>query len=286
MATPKLIFFAIVLVIVSFAAGFFGHSTNNCSTDRHYSYFSSKGFFDNAYNSATSTPADPLVKGIIVNHHLLAADLIAGTIENIATTAPVTVILISPNHFGAGDGDIIASVEQWETPYGMLPSDCKSIEQLQTASLLNVDERPFIKEHGISGIVPFIKRSLPNAKVIPIIVKDRASDQAIDQLVTTLNQTVGEKTIVIGSFDFSHYVTDAVAMEWDKDSIRAIKTFDYGLVKKLHIDSIPGLRLMLKYMDRVGAKNFTVTAHTDSGQLLGNPALEETTSYVDGIFKP
>jgi len=72
----------------------------------HYSYFSQAGFYEQAYAAARQTPAADKsgIKGVLVNHHLFAASFIAETFNAVATIAPVTVLLISPNHFDAGKG--------------------------------------------------------------------------------------------------------------------------------------------------------------------------------------
>ena len=161
---------------------------NTCPTELHYSYFSSKQFSDEAYQNAQrpNLKKTAEARGVIVNHHLLAPNLIAETINTLATTSPLTVILISPNHFQAGRGQIISSVAKWDTPYGLLDSDCGLIYQLQSHRLLTLEESPFIPEHGISGIVSFIKKSLPNAKVIPLSISDTLSQKAVDNVVTGL----------------------------------------------------------------------------------------------------
>src|SRR5690349_16302111 len=73
------------------------------STLLHYSYFSQKDFYEQAYAAANSLQP-PLwkkggepIKAIIVNHHLLASQFIAQEFNQVATTAPITVLLISPN---------------------------------------------------------------------------------------------------------------------------------------------------------------------------------------------
>lgn len=257
-----------------------------CETsDLHYSYFSNKSFFDDAYkNIPEKFVATGKIKGVLVNHHLLAPNLIAETINTIATTSPVTVVLISPNHFSAGQGQIISSLYKWDTPYGVLDNDCGAISKLEQQGVLNIDEYPFKKEHGISGIVPFIKKSLPNAKVVPIIIKETLPQNDLYKFVDSLYLTLGNNVLVIGSFDFSHYLPDAVAQFHDKKSISVIKNFDYSGIKTTETDSIPGLEVTMRYMEKEGALNFKLLANTNSSQILHDPTIEETTSYVDGSF--
>ena len=260
-------------------------ATDACPDEFHYSYFSTKDFFDKAYNSMLKIeiPKKP-IKGILVNHHLLASHLIATTMETVATTKPVTVVLISPNHFSSGNNQIISTSNKWDTPYGVLESDCHSIEKLAVQGLFTIDTFPFKNEHGISGIVPFIKKSIPNAKIIPIIVKDTLSEKDVIAFIESLHNTLGDDIIVIGSFDFSHYLPDTVAEFHDAQSISVIKNFDYSGLKKMEIDSIPGIEILMRYMQMTQANHFMLTANTNSAKVLEDFSIEETTSYITGTF--
>src|SRR4029079_18123544 len=55
-------------------------------------------------------------------------------------------------------------------------------------------------------------------------------------------------------------------------------------IKKLDIDSHAGLRLLLKYFDRIGEKKFVLTSHENSSTVTGNYSFVETTSYMNGYF--
>lgn len=292
MKSKKITIF-IILVIISLLSGYFlGFLKTNTYNDTacvisdfHYSYSSSKSFFENAYkNIISKSVSSDQIKGILVNHHLLAPNLIAKTVNEIATTTQITVILISPNHFFSGYGQIISSLYQWNTPYGVLNSDCKNILKLEKLGVLNIDEYPFEKEHGISGIIPFIKRSLPNAKVIPIIVKETLSENELNEFVDSLYTTLGDNVLIIGSFDFSHFYPDNITQLYDKKSISAIKNFDFIGLKDIQVDSIPGLEITMKYMQKIGALNFNLIANTNSSQILHDPTIKEAVSYIVGSF--
>lgn len=283
---------AVVGVILGFAIYSIGYESppiskaDNCSKNIHHSYFSSKSFFDDGYKHALAAQvlAPTSFKGVIVNHHLLAPNLIAQTIGAIATTAPVTVVLVSPNHFRAGRGQIISSLYKWETPYGILDSHCGVISALQKQHILNVDELPFEQEHGVSGIVPFIKKSLPNARIIPVIVKDTLSNDELDAFVQGLYAALGNHLVLVGSFDVSHYLSDAAAQFHDSKSLSVIKNFDYGGIKAIDHDSMRGLEIVLKYFEKEGAWRFDLITHTNSAQILKDSTIGETTSYINGIF--
>lgn len=288
----------ILIIVIGFIAGI-GVSIylnkavpvaqETCEAKEHVSYFSDKTFFNKAYSLIPGDikeedEKDKEIKGVIVNHHLLAAGLIAEEMEAIATNDLVTVILLAPNHFFAGKGNIIASEYDWNTPYGVLESDCNSIKKLEKIGAANIEEQPFEKEHGISGIVPFIKKSLPNAKVIPIIFKDNTKQEEIEVFVNSLYEITGEDALMVGSFDFSHYVLPQVAKKQDERSIEIIKAFDYTNIADVEIDSRPGLSAQLQFMEKIHANKFNLVKNMNSADITKLENSTETTSYITGFF--
>jgi AmmeMemoRadiSam system protein B len=253
-------------------------------TGLHYSINGTKEFFDQAYQNVNYNKPDDQIFGITVNHHLLAPNLIAQEFAEVQTDKPITVVLISPNHFYKGNGGLITSSFDWQTPFGVLETDKDLVTKLKDTGLVNIDERPFDQEHGINAIVGFIKKSLPNAKFVPIIVKENLSDENADQLAEELTKLLPQDALVVGSLDFSHYLVSNGAIFHDTQTLSAMYNFDYDRLKKLDVDSHPGLRLLMKYFDLKGDKKFVVTSHENSSTVTGNFSFVETTSYIDGYF--
>ena len=259
----------------------------SCADAFHYSYLSTAPSFDKAYALApTSTPQVENIRGLLVNHHLLAGSLIAATMRQAATDKPITVVLISPNHFDAGTGAVITSQYQWQTPYGILPGDCTAVADLARAGVVSVEEDPFVKEHGITGIVPFIKKSFPNARVVPLIVRSGMSDADQQKLVDALYQEFGDRALVINSVDFSHYLPDTAAQFHDRTALSVLRAGGSDLATVSHIESNSdtGTAIFLRYMHKLGAGRFTLVGHSNSAELTDSPTLEETTSYLDGVY--
>lgn len=250
----------------------------------HTSFFSQPEFYDEAYASARLSKPVPEARGVLLNHHLLAAPYIAEALGVIATDAPVTVVLISPNHFSAGRDTVITSEAEWETPYGLMQPDLEGIRALTKSGAAYVDEAPFEYEHGVTGVVPFIKRSLPRAKIIPLIVNDRLPVLAAQELAKRIHILLPQNVLVVGSFDFSHYLPSRAAQFHDELSLSAIQHFDYGALSRLDIDSRPGLALFLQMMEERNASQFTLFEHTNSAELTRAWDTLETTSYITGYF--
>ena len=138
-----------------------------------------KSYLENLFSKMIWPPKSDIVKvsGLIVNHHLLADKLIVRGLYLGATDKPITIVLLSPNHFGRGYGPITVAAKDWRTPAGYLHADQNVIDALAKAKAAEIDDRPFELEHGVTNILPFIKKLYPRAKIVPIIIKDGLSNE-------------------------------------------------------------------------------------------------------------
>lgn len=252
----------------------------------HYSTLMGKEFFDRAYEQAPQTVGIPpegiKVIGGTVNHHLLAAPLDAQFFEGIAYQKPKRVILIGPDHLSRGSAPITATLGTWATPYGDLKTDTRLVSRLAQEKLVNIEESPFDYEFSVGGLVPFIKRSLPDAEVAAIIVRIDAKDAELDALAAAL--PADKDTVVISSIDFSHYLPSRAAEFHDATNRAIIGAFDYAKFNRLEIDSPPSLRVLLKYLEGRHAQRATLIANTDSAKITHQPDTPETTSYLNQYF--
>ncbi len=253
----------------------------------HYSTLMGKDFFDRAYeqmpgsNNQQPTTKYPIAGGT-VNHHLLAAPLDAQFFQGLAAQMPKRVILIGPDHMSRGKMPITVSAGTWRTPYGDLVTDTNLVEDLARRNLANIEESPFDHEFSVGGLVPFIRRSLPDAEIVTIIVKVDTKESSLDALAAALPSD--PDTAVVASIDFSHYLPSRAAEFHDFTNRAIIDSFDYAAFDRLEIDSPPSLRVLLKYLERRGARKATLLASTDSAKITGLLDSQETTSYLNQYF--
>lgn len=256
----------------------------------HSSHLFDPAFFSQAYDKGEQYKkvTGNQVFGGIIPHHLLAAPLIAGFFEGIANQKIDTVILLSPNHHGVGYYNISTSKGIWTTIFGNLDTDTSKVTQLVNDKAAFVSEDLFDNEHGIYGITPFIKKTFPNAKMIPIVIKAYTPKEECDKLVASLNKMIDEHTIVVVSADFSHYLTSNQADIHDKESIAAIESFDasrvYNLPDKANVDSPGSVYTLIKLMQLKNVKNPIFIENTNSAKLTVQPNIQSTTSYVTMYF--
>lgn len=263
------------------------------STVEHRSLFMSKDFFDRAYNQAPAfpSPTERMYRsqpvGIILPHHLVAAPLIASTLEEAKRHAPEggwrRVVIIGPDHLHRATAGAVTTHGVWKTPYGTLLPDDAFITHLEKQGVA-VDETVFDADHSISTLVSFIKRSLPGAKIVPIMVNSRLSiDHPIPDLID-LDGGPGP-TLFIASVDFSHYLPDRVARLHDRMSRAVLSSREYlSDLDDLEVDSAESLLVFLRAIDHFGPMRMTTAWNTTSAELTATPDLAETTSHLIALF--
>lgn len=257
----------------------------------HSSHLFDPDFFTQAYAEGENYQKLPVSKvfGGIVPHHLLAAPLIAGFFEGIQNQDIRTVILLSPNHYDLGPYDITTSKGVWTTIFGNLRTDISKISQLEQDRVAFVSEDLFDTEHGIYGITPFIKKTFPKAKMVPLAIKGvKTTKQEGDNLVRSLNKITDDQTIIIVSADFSHYLPSNLADKYDRETIPAITSFDTDKVFSLdhtkNVDSPESVYILLKLMQLKQATKFNLLENTNSAKLTEQPEIQSTTSYLTMYF--
>ena len=300
---PLLALLVIALIAVGVSSGFFCYYISyyprvefypvkkNIVPEYHYS-FVQRDQIEEAFSKIKYTTSSAVtVKGLIINHHVLAIDLMARVMSVVGSSTPDTVILLSPNHFMVGRGQAITSLEDWQTPYGILSADKNFLAPVIDSGLVSVDEAPFIQEHGVANIIPFIKRQLPQTKIVPIILKDSIADKQLLPLADLLAQKDNTKILIIASLDFSHYLSLEQANAHDHETEKLLNDCDYVAVDKLNVgrapnnvDSKPTLKLFLDLLCDKNKKSFHLIDHSNSAIIINNRKLPETTSYFTGFF--
>lgn len=255
------------------------------------SYQPQKSFYEDAYNKSASGAGvfDEKVFAGILPHHLVFPEYIAEYFDKLAASRSVdTFFVIGPNHFYRGKKIISVSKYGFNTPYGNIEPDTFKIDKILSgdSSYIGFDVNAFNEEHSISSLVPFIKKSFPNAKIVPIVIKGTVTPKSLDKLFDVLKNVVGPNDFVLGSIDFSHYMLKNVADFHDELTESVIKNLDFEGIDNTEIDSHPSLYLVMKYADSAGASDVEILHHTNSAERFGGEeAVPETTSHFYIAFK-
>ncbi|HNP89110.1 MAG: hypothetical protein BWY24_00043 [Microgenomates group bacterium ADurb.Bin219] len=227
----------------------------------------------------------PVIVGGIIPHHLLAEFIIDDFFVRLKKQNPESIILIGPNHEEKG-GNVLSAEIDWETEFGQLKRDQYLIDRLKKGNFLNIDEKILKEEHSIIDILPFIKKNLPSVKITPLIFRGVLRLSELKKIAINLAQELDEKTIIIGSVDFSHYLSAQEAKLKDEETIEAIKNFDLERIYSFgndHLDSPASLIIVLLASRIKGKDNLKILNHTNSGIITKN-SFPPTTSYFSITF--
>ena len=222
-------------------------------------------------------PLVPLV--VVLPHHDLVKTQRQSLLAEVSQRSqPETIILLSPNHFLAGQAAIQTTDRIWslagDTQH-IFP-DVSVINQLVVGGLVSNEDSSFNNEHGIKNILADLHDAFPTSNIVPIILKDTVTVTQVEELVTGL-EGVCSDCGVIASVDMSHYNPAAVADIHDIKTLRALRTLDGVDIWKTEVDSPPSLAILLAWAKQQQVKQFVLTGHTNAG---GN----ETTSHIMGYY--
>jgi len=140
-----------------------------------------------------------------------------------------------------------------------------------------------IAEHGITTLLPYIKKYFPEINILPILIPADITKEQVEQLVKTIDENTLLDTIIVASVDFSHYLPSRAADFHDAKSIRVLLNFEEDNFKNIEIDCWQALyaaRLFAKLRQK---ETPHIMVHKNSADFL-NLELEETTSYFSVIF--
>ena len=145
-----------------------------------------------------------------------------------------TVVIIGPSHRYGFEGCSIYSKGAYQTPLGTVEVDEALASELSKVSGFEYVPEAHQKEHSIEVQIPFIQKTLPDAKIVPVVMGFQ-SRRTIATLAHALSIVLpGKKALVIASTDLSHLLSKQKATETDSGTISLIQSFETdSLIKKL-----------------------------------------------------
>lgn len=223
------------------------------------------------------------ISGLVVPHHDLVASQRAAFLAQAAAKMkqPPAIILVSPNHYEVGKGNIQTADQAWEVTAGTIASDSRVIASLSNASL---EPGSFANEHGIKNLLADIKKNFPTAKLVPLILKRATTAKEIADISAALDKSCPD-CLMIASVDFSHYQPSLLAELHDNLSQRVLENLDEPfLLARSETDSPASLAMLVEWAKLRQTSRFTTVNRTDSGVLDGQID-REGTSHLYGWYE-
>lgn len=194
------------------------------------------------------------VYGGITPHHVPTAfPLLAEFYLKLKKTKDIdTFVILGPDHWEKGKGDISISEAEFITPFGKLSPDLAMIKKLEDSRFVIHDEVPF-EDHSIQAQLLFIAKLFPNAKVVPIVFRSSTGNDTAEKLGEFIASVSGPHTFVVGSVDFSHYLNEEAARPLDENSAAIMASLDPRLAGLAKADSPASLTALVAAVKKMGS---------------------------------
>ena len=224
----------------------------------------------------------------IASHHLLAHEYLDSWFSRLAEMRkPRCFYILSPAHYGVSLEPYSLTVGSWESGFGKVDSDRVKVYKLAELLEVDLDPRSFQVEHGVSTLMPYIKKYFPDAKVVAVAhegeppVNTLLSRRLADALESEFDEKGKQENFLLISTDFSHHGNIEETDRRDNYSQQYLKNPKELSWNMVVCDNRPAMYLL----DRMGKNNLEtyILYHTNSWEI-SNKWEHDITSYFFVYF--
>ncbi|GFO63416.1 AmmeMemoRadiSam system protein B [Geomonas paludis] len=196
-----------------------------------------------------------------------------------AIEVPDAVLILGPNHTGAGVAAALAPENEWLTPLGPVPVN-RRLSQLilENAPLVREDPLAHRFEHSLEVQVPFLQYRNPRVSIaaLCLALPDYPSIARIGEGIARAIAAYGEDVLIVASSDMTHYESAAAAKVKDDQALARLADLDpEGLLKVCREKNItmcgviPATALLVA-AKIMGADSCRLVHYTTSGEVNGD----------------
>jgi AmmeMemoRadiSam system protein B len=192
---------------------------------------------------------------------------------------PGRIVILCPNHTGAGEAIAVNDEGAWETPLGAAPIDASLAgEILARCGAARVDAEAHRREHSLEVQIPFLQYLAGEFRFVPICVGTMRLPLLLDlgRAVAEAIDAAREDVLLVISSDMSHYLPAPVAEAQDRKAIDRVLAVDpeglHRIVREEDI-SMCGVAPAVAGLEaarRRGARSGRLVAYGTSGDTSGD----------------
>jgi MEMO1 family protein len=182
---------------------------------------------DGYVDAAGDVPAGD-IRAVIAPH---AGIMFSGPIAAYAYKAAArqnydVVVLVGPSHFEGFDGVALYPDGAFECPLGLAQIDDEAARVALTFSVVHASTAPHRREHSLEMQLPFVRRLMPDATILPLLMGFQTRD-TIEELAVALTGICRDRNcLIVASSDLSHYFDARTAADLDGKVQAAVAAFD------------------------------------------------------------
>ncbi len=187
-----------------------------------------------------------------------------------------SVIVVSVSHSHGFSGGSVYPKGGYQTPLGVIEVDETLAQELMRASGFNYVPAAHTKDHTIEVQIPFIQKTLPKSKIVPIMMGIPQTDNVRRLAKAFAKVLPGKNALILISSDMSHYLTKKDAQALDANTIELLAALDCErLLKKIEDQDLPmcggaGATAALLYAQGQGRTSLKVLHYADSSVASGD----------------
>ena len=162
-----------------------------------------------------------------------------------------TVAVVGPSHRLPFGGVALSDWDQWFTPLGRVVVDRDGTNAISEAdAAARVNNLAYDQEHSIEVQLPFLQATLGEGfKLLPLLMSDFSRSNCSALAKALADYARDKSVLLIASSDMSHYPRYEDAVRVDKETLKAIETFDpvevEAATRKLMAEGVPNLATCL-----------------------------------------
>ena len=199
------------------------------------------------------------------------------------------VVLVGPSHYVGFDGVAVYERGAFETPFGpvAIAEDCASAVARGSREI-QPHPTAHVREHSLEMQLPFLKRVLPDAEIVPLLMGHQRRETAY-ALGDAIGAAVkGRSALLVASTDLSHYQPASTAAKLDGKVVQQVLRFDQdGLMSLLetfpeHACGGGPTVAVMRAAKLLGATDARVLKYGDSGDVSGDK--DAVVGYLAAAF--
>jgi len=194
------------------------------------------------------------------------------------------VIVMAPSHQEWFDGVSVWDRGAYQTPLGLVPVDVGLAKAIEKADPdVHFTTKGHGGEHSLEIELPFLQRTVPNLKIVPLVIADR-SLSTCQKLARAIKEAVGSrKVLLVASSDLYHGYSYEDCVQSDNQTLEHVETLDAeGLCKGLESGKYMAcgggpITVAIMAAKLMGATEAKILKQTNSNDVMG-----ERGGYVVG----
>jgi len=201
---------------------------------------------------------------------------------------PEHVILMGPNHTGAGALLSVYPEGDWETPFGDVATDGEMVEALCSSGVFERDTQAHRREHSLEVIVPMLRFLRPDVKITCVTVKNLHKNTLKSAAEVLFSSVSSKNVLVVVSSDMNHFENAQITVQKDSIALQALLKSDEDMLynnvfaNDISMCGIFPAYIGLHYCRLCGAHSAELVEHTHSGVVSGD--FDKVVGYAGLIY--